>query len=92
MIREDRELLAELSRLNREMTPLALRIISNVWGTRHRLLLEKFERLAKQLSNDKPEEPTALEERTLRLLAAAITLLRKSSPSRTITGPLCYTS
>lgn len=27
MIREDRELLAELSRLNREMTPLALRII-----------------------------------------------------------------
>lgn len=27
MIREDRELLAELSRLNREMTPLALRIM-----------------------------------------------------------------
>ncbi len=28
MIREDRELLAELSRLNREMTPLALRIMT----------------------------------------------------------------
>jgi hypothetical protein len=27
VIREDRELLAELSRLNREMTPLALRIM-----------------------------------------------------------------
>jgi hypothetical protein len=27
MIREDRELLAELARLNREMTPLALRIM-----------------------------------------------------------------
>jgi hypothetical protein len=51
--------------------------VSNVWGTRHRLLLERFEQLANQLSDDKPKEPAALEEQTLRLLAAAITLLRQ---------------
>jgi hypothetical protein len=51
--------------------------VSNVWETRYRLLLEQFEQLANQLSDDKPEEPTALEEQALRLLAAAITLLRQ---------------
>ena len=51
--------------------------MSNVWETRYRLLLEQFEQLADQLSDNKPEEPTALEEQTLRLLAAAITLLRQ---------------
>lgn len=51
--------------------------MSNVWDTRHRLLLEQFERLANQLRDDEATEPTALEEQTLRLLAAVITLLRQ---------------
>lgn len=53
--------------------------MSNVWNTRHRLLLEQFERLAKQLSDDDPSEPTALKEQTLRLLAAAVALLSRSA-------------
>lgn len=33
MIREDRELLAELARLNREMTPLAMRLMDDSAST-----------------------------------------------------------
>jgi hypothetical protein len=51
--------------------------VSNVWETRYRLLVEQVEALAVQLRAEEPIDPSALEEQTVRLLAAATTLLRQ---------------
>lgn len=45
--------------------------------TRSRLFLEELEKLAEWLSSDAPRAPAALEEKTVRLLAMAVTLLRQ---------------
>ena len=59
MIREDRELLAELARLNREMAPLAMRIMEGSASTAEqqnyaRRLIEIGERLRRRV--DEPVE------------------------------------
>jgi hypothetical protein len=51
--------------------------VSNVWQTRYRLLLEQLEALADQLRNEEAIAPPVLEERTIRLLAGALMLLRQ---------------
>jgi hypothetical protein len=51
--------------------------VTNVWETRHRLLLERLETLARQLREDQPIAPTALQEQAIRLLAGEIMLLRQ---------------
>lgn len=51
--------------------------MSNVWQTRHRLMLERLEELADQIRGKEPIVPTALEEQTVRLLAGAVMLLRQ---------------
>lgn len=51
--------------------------MSSVWETRSRLLREELQKLAEWLSDDAPRAPAALEEQVVRLLAAAIMLLRQ---------------
>ena len=51
--------------------------MSNVWEARYRLLLKQLEELANQLGNEQPTELAILEEQTLRLLTAALPLLRQ---------------
>lgn len=51
--------------------------MSSVWQTRHRLLREEIEELADRLSGDEPVGPSVVEEQTVRLLAAAVMLLRQ---------------
>ena len=51
--------------------------MSNVWGTRYRLLLEELEKMADQLSGDQQQEPAAVTEHTVRLLTFASILLRQ---------------
>lgn len=51
--------------------------MSNVWGTRYRLLLEQLEKMADQLSSDQPPESAAVTEHTVRLLTFASILLRQ---------------
>ncbi|MCA1705363.1 MAG: hypothetical protein LC808_19750 [Actinobacteria bacterium] len=56
--------------------------MSNVWGTRYRLLREQLERWANGLTSDEPRHQVVLEERTVRLLAAVLMLLRQHQPNR----------
>jgi hypothetical protein len=51
--------------------------VNNVWETRHRLFLEELQKLVEWLSSDAPRAPVAVEERTVRLLAMIVTLLRQ---------------
>jgi hypothetical protein len=51
--------------------------VNNVWETRHRLFLEELQKLVEWLSSDAPRVPVALEERTVRLLAMIVILLRQ---------------
>lgn len=51
--------------------------MSNVWETRNRLLLEQLERLVGKLRSTEPIPAAALEEQTVRLLAAVVMILRK---------------
>lgn len=51
--------------------------MSNVWQTRHRLMLERLEELAGQLKNKEPIAPAVFEEQTARLLAGAVMLLKQ---------------
>ena len=51
--------------------------MSNVWETRYRLLLERFEELADRLTTEQPIATADLEEQTVRLLAAVVMLLRQ---------------
>jgi hypothetical protein len=51
--------------------------VSTVWETRHRLLLERLETLARQLRQDEELAPATLEEQTVRLLAGVIMLLKQ---------------
>lgn len=50
--------------------------MSNVWGTRHRVLCEQLEEPAKRLGGGKPMAPEVLEELVVRLLTPAVMLLR----------------
>jgi hypothetical protein len=56
--------------------------VSNVWQTRHRLMLERLEELADQLRSKEPIAPAVLEGQTVRLLAGAITLLRQHAVNK----------
>jgi hypothetical protein len=51
--------------------------VTNVWETRHRLLLERLETLACQLKEDQLIAPTAFKDRAIRLLAGEVMLLRR---------------
>ena len=51
--------------------------MSNVWWAQHRVLMEQLEELAGQLLNEAPIEPAVLKDRTTRLLAGIIKLLRQ---------------
>lgn len=51
--------------------------MSNVWGTRYRLLVERLEERVEWLSGEEPLEPEKVEEQGLRLLNAAVALLRQ---------------
>ncbi|MGH3814795.1 MAG: hypothetical protein ACRDUV_20510 [Pseudonocardiaceae bacterium] len=56
--------------------------MSNVWGTRHRLLREQLEQLADRLSGVEPLAPAIVEEKTVRLLAAPAMLLRQHNVNK----------
>lgn len=56
--------------------------MSNVWQTRHRLMLERLEELADQLRSMDPIAPAILEGQTVRLLAGAVMLLRQHELNR----------
>jgi hypothetical protein len=49
--------------------------VSNVWETRHRLVLEYLEKLAGQFRSKEQVAPAELEEQVVRLLAGAVMLL-----------------
>lgn len=51
--------------------------MNSSWETRSRLFLEELEKLAAWLHSDAPRAPAALEEKTVRLLGVAVTLLRQ---------------
>lgn len=51
--------------------------MSNVWQTRHRLILERLDELAAQLRMDEKIAPATLEEQTVRLLAGVVMLMRQ---------------
>lgn len=51
--------------------------MSNVWGTRYRVLCEQLEEPAKRLGGGKPMAPEVLEELVVRLLTPAVMLLRQ---------------
>jgi hypothetical protein len=51
--------------------------VNNIWETPSRLFLEELQKLTEWLSSDAPRAPAALEEKTVRLLAIAVTLLRQ---------------
>ena len=50
--------------------------VSNVWETRHRLLLEQLEQLVDQLRSEEPFPAVTLKEQTVRLLTATVMLIR----------------
>lgn len=50
--------------------------MSNIWETRHRLVLEYLEKLVDQLRSEERVAPAELEEQLLRLLAGVVVLLR----------------
>lgn len=52
-------------------------VVSSLWETRYRLVLQQFEELAERLSSAKPMAPAVLEERTVQLLATVLMLLRQ---------------
>jgi hypothetical protein len=56
--------------------------MSNVWGTRYRLLLEELEELAKKVSDGKPIAPELLEELVMRLLTSVVMLLRQHAVNK----------
>lgn len=56
--------------------------MSDVWQTRHRLMLERFEKEADQLRSDEPIAPAALEEQTVRLLAGVVMLMRQHNVNK----------
>ena len=49
--------------------------MSNVWGTRYRLLGEDLAQWVDWLSGDQPRQPAVLEERIVQLLATVLMLL-----------------
>jgi len=51
--------------------------VSSVWGTQYRLLEEHLEQFADRLSASQPPESPVLTEHTVRLLAAALILVRQ---------------
>jgi hypothetical protein len=51
--------------------------VSNVWETRHRLVLEYLEKLANQLRSKEQIAPAELEEEVVRLLTGVVMLLRR---------------
>jgi hypothetical protein len=51
--------------------------VSNVWQTRHRLMLERLDELVDQLRKEEPIAPAVLEEQTVRLLAGVRMVLRQ---------------
>jgi hypothetical protein len=51
--------------------------VTNVWETRHRLLLERLDTLACQLREDQLTAPTAFNEQAIRLLTGEVMLLRR---------------
>ncbi len=51
--------------------------MSNVWQTRHRLILERLDELAGQLRSKEPLAPAVLEEQTVRLLVGVLMVLRQ---------------
>jgi len=56
--------------------------MTTVWKTRHRLLVEKLEEWADWLGGDEPRESVVVEERALRLLAAAVVLLAQHAVNK----------
>lgn len=56
--------------------------MSNVWQTRHRLMLQQLEKLADQLRNKEPIAPAVLEEQTVRLVVGAIMLLSQHTVNK----------
>lgn len=56
--------------------------MSNVWETRHRLLLEQCEALVDWLSGNEPIAQHLLEEQTVRLLMGVAGLLRQHQVSK----------
>jgi hypothetical protein len=51
--------------------------VSNVWETRHRLVLEYLEKVVDQLRSNEQVAPAELEEQLLRLLTGVVILLRQ---------------
>lgn len=51
--------------------------MSNVWGTRYRVLCEQLEERAKQIVGEKPIAPEVRDELVVRLLTSAVMLLRQ---------------
>jgi len=51
--------------------------VSNVWETRHQLVLELLEQLADQLRDKEQVAPAELEEQIVRLLTGVVMLLRQ---------------
>jgi hypothetical protein len=51
--------------------------VSNVWQTRHRLMLEQLDELADRLRSKQQVAPAVLEEQTVRLLGGMVMLLRQ---------------
>lgn len=56
--------------------------VSNVWGTRYRLLREQLEQWVDGLVSGESRNQSVLEERTVRLLATVLMLLHQHHPNR----------
>lgn len=56
--------------------------MSTVWKTKQRLLVEELEEWTDWLSGEEPREPAVVEEHVVRLLAAALVLLRQHTVNK----------
>lgn len=56
--------------------------MSNVWGTRYRLLGEELAQWVEWFSGEGPRQQVILEERAIRLLATVLMLLRQHHANR----------
>lgn len=63
--------------------------MSNVWGTRYRLLREQLEQWVDGLTREEPRHHTAVDERTVRLLATVLMLVRQHHTNKRGQCRLC---
>src|SRR5262249_61965623 len=66
--------------------------MSDVWQTRHRLIIEQLERLADELRSEQQVAPAVLEEQATRLLAGVVMVLRRHGLDKRGQCRVCATS